>query len=330
MPEGDAWQLRTLDATPAFSYEEIRAPFNLSAGGRGATSRYELLFLEIPSVGDNAQENGLVTARYYRSSLEGPLPLVIVLPIWGTYTYPPRKISTFIQRHSRGRAHVLHVQGERYLVDWQGLGEAPDEESFLEIWRESVERQRVTVIDARRLLDWAEQQPEINGSRVGLVGFSFAATVAGTLLSQDPRPAAAVLAMGGSLQHHFLAHCSGPRLTAVREKVARDFGWNAEDLERRLEPITRVMDAATGEVDPEKTLIIEAARDDCMPEASRRELWESLGRPERLEMHYDHRKAFYSLTPLGRNWMRYRIWEFLESRLLDEDRGPAHAIIPVA
>lgn len=46
-------------------------------------------------------------------------------------------------------------------------------------------------------------------------------------------------------------------------------------------------------------------------------MWEALGRPERLTMDYDHRAAFYSITPLGFNWLRYRIWEFLKPRLLE-------------
>jgi hypothetical protein len=36
-----------------------------------------------------------------------------------------------------------------------------------------------------------------------------------------------------------------------------------------------------------------------------------------MTMNYGHRKAFYSITPLGFNWMRHRIWEFFEDKLLD-------------
>jgi hypothetical protein len=108
-------------------------------------------------------------------------------------------------------------------------------------------------------------------------------------------------------------------LTAVRERIARDFGWTADDLEARLEPIMRDVDAAnyTSKVDPRNILIVDAARDDCMAEACRESMWETLGRPERLTMNYDHKRAFYSFTPLGFNWLRYRIWDFLEPRLLE-------------
>jgi hypothetical protein len=176
------------------------------------------------------------------------------------------------------------------------------------------------MIDARRLVDWAEQRPEIDGNRVALIGFSIAASVAAGILTQEPRFAAAALVMGGAEQHKIMAYCSGPRLTEVRERVARDFGWTAEDFEVLLEPIMRGVDAAhyPGRVDPKKVLIVDASLDDCMAPECRDSLWEVMGRPERLTMNYDHRRAFYSMTPLGFNWLRYRIWEFLEPRLLNE------------
>jgi dienelactone hydrolase len=305
--------------TPAiFRYESGEVPFTNHVAGKGATTLYQHRFLEFPSFGDNNQPRNLLTASYYRSIVPGSHPLVIVLPIWGTYTYPPRKMSLFIQNHAHGHVHVLHLHGERYLIDWQGLAEAPDEESFLRFFREGIEHQRVTVIDVRRLVDWAEQREEIDGDRVALIGFSFGATVAASILTREPRFAAAALVMGGAQQQKIVAYCSGPRLTAVRERVARDFGWSAEDLERLLEPIVRKVDVAShpGRIDPGKVLIVEADRDDCMSAESRQALWESLGRPERITMNYDHRHAFYSMTPLGFNWLRYRIWEFLEPRLL--------------
>ena len=112
--------------TSTFSYDRGEVPFTNHVQGRGATSLYEHRFLEIPSVGNNNQPDNLVTASYYRSELPGSHPLVIVLPIWGTYTYPPRKMSRFIQNHSDGRVHVLHVHGEVYFRDWDRLAEAPD------------------------------------------------------------------------------------------------------------------------------------------------------------------------------------------------------------
>jgi hypothetical protein len=300
------------------TYERGAVPFTNHVEGAGANPLYEHRHLEIPSVGDNNQPGNLVTVSYYRSIVPGSHPLVIVLPIWGTYTYPPRKMTRFVQNHSDGRAHVLHIHGERYFLDWERLAAAPDEDSFLDVFRDAIEYQRVTMIDVSRVVDWAEQRPEIDGERVALVGFSIAASVAGSILTQEPRFAAAALVMGGAEQHKILAHCAGWRLNEVRTRVARDYGWSAEDLEVRLEPIMREVDAANyrGLIDPRNVLIVDAGIDDCMTEDCRESMWEALGRPERLTMNYKHKQAFYSFTPIGFNWLRYQIWDFLEQRLL--------------
>ncbi len=310
---------QSFDAAPAFRYPKTFVPFTNHVDGAGALPIYELRLIEMPSVGDNGQDGNLVTARYYRSTLPGPRPLVIVLPIWGSFTYPPRKMSASIQRQSGGAVHVLYVQGDSYLADWSGFVAAADESEFLELWREAVERQRVTIVDVRRLIDWAEQRPEIDPGRIGLIGFSLGAVVAGTITTQEPRLAATVSVMGGSHLHSIIANCDGKRSTSVQEIAAGSFGWDREKLAAQLEPITSVVDPANypNRVDPRTVLIIDAKRDKCVPKRSRQDLWLALGKPERISMNYDHEPAFYSMTPLGFNWMRRRIWEFFESRLLE-------------
>lgn len=315
----DVQPTRHLEPAPAFTYEKTDVPFTNHVEGTGATSMYELRLLELPSIGDNGQDNNLVTAKYYRSALPGQHPLVIVLPIWGTYTYPPRKLSSSIQRRSNGAVHVLHVQGDTHLANWPGIIDAADESEFLELWREAVERQRVTIVDVRRLIDWAEQRPEIDADRVALIGCSISAMVAGTIATQEPRLAATVTVMGGSHMQSVVANCDGQRATRVQAKAAASFGWDREELEAQLEPIMSVVDPANypNRVDPRRVLIIEANRDKCAPQESREDLWLALGKPERISMNYDHAPAFYSMTPLGLSWMRRRIWEFLEPRLLE-------------
>jgi len=315
---GDLQELRSFETAPAFSYEKTDVPFTNHVEGTGVTSLYELRLLEIPSVGENSQRDNLVTAKYYRSTLPGPHPLVIVLPIWGSFTYPPKKFTSSFQRRSNGAVHVLHVQGDTHLANWPGIIAAADESEFLELWREAADRQRVTIVDTRRLIDWAEQRPEIDADRVALIGFSLGAFVAGTIATQEPRLAATVTVMGGSHLNSVIATCDGKRATRV-QATAKSFGWDRKELEAQLEPIISVVDTANypNRVDPKSVLIIEANRDKCIPEKSREDFWLALGKPERISMNYDHAPAFYSMTPIGFSWMRRRIWEFLEARLLE-------------
>ena len=315
----DVQRYRSFDAAPAFTYEKTDVPFTNHVDGTGATPMYELRLLEIPSVGENNQKDNLVTAKYYRSTLPGSHPLVIVLPIWGSFTYPPRKFTSSFQRRSNGAVHVLHVQGDHHLADWPGLVAAADESEFLELSREAIERQRITIIDVRRLIDWAERRPEIDADRVALIGCSLGAFIAGTIATQEPRLAATVTVMGGSHLNSVIAYCDGKRATRIQATAMEKFGWDREELEAQIAPIMSVVDPANypDRADPSRVLIIEANRDKCVPEKSREDLWLALGKPERISMNYDHAPAFFSMTPLGLSWMRRRIWEFLEPRLLD-------------
>ncbi len=316
---GDVQKSLSFEAAPPFDYEKSEILFTNHISGTGATPMYELRLLEMPSIGENGQDGNLIAARYFKSTAPGQHPLVIVLPIWGSYTYPSRKFSAYLQRHSDGAVHVLHVQGEDYLVDWPGLVAATDESSFLGLWRQGAEHQRVTMIDVRRLIDWAEQRPEIDGTRVALIGFSLGAMVAGTVVTQELRLAATVLVMGGAHTHTIVSRCTGERTSAIQQTAQKHFGWNQDELEERLEPILGWLDPAAyqGRVDPRRVLIIEAGRDTCVPESCRDDLWDALGRPERISFNYGHHRAFISMTPLGFNWMRNQIWEFFEARLFE-------------
>jgi hypothetical protein len=57
-----------------------------------------------------------------------------------------------------------------------------------------------------------------------------------------------------------------------------------------------------------------------MPESSRAALWEITGHPRRVTFLYQHRSAFYSLTPLGLNVSRRKIYRFLDATIGEERR----------
>jgi dienelactone hydrolase len=311
-------------ADAVYRYTPVEVPFDNHLIGRGRTPDYTERELTIPSVGDNGQDGGIVRARYFRSELEGRKPLVIVLPIYARFTYPSRRMATFLQKRSRGAVHVLDVEGRRFLIDWPALIETDRPDRFLDIFRRGIEREQNVVVDIRRIIDWAEQRPEIDGSRVALIGFSRGAIVAGIVATQEPRLAATVLMMGGARPHEIIARCDGKRTSKVRRNAERSFGWDADELEQRLAELFEPVDAASypGRVDPDSVLIFEATRDECIPESARTALWEAMGRPTTYEMHYRHRMAFAAITPLGGSWLCHRTWDFLRERF-DLRQNPA-------
>jgi len=301
------------------AYEKRPVPFENSLLEQDPKLAYQVRHLTIPSIGENGQDDNLIEAIYYRSNTAGKLPLVIVLPIWGDrfgLTYPPEKITSTLKHRSHGDMHVLRVLGERDLIDWKAVGEAETEEQFLSVMARMARREAVNIVDVSRLVDWAEARNEVDAARIGLIGFSHSAITAGVAAVNELRLAAAVLVMGGAHPHRVLAVC-GHHVGRTRDQILQRFGWTAADYEQAIQPFFRPIDAAhyPGRADPSRILIFDSYNDECIPQDARDDLWEVLGQPARLSLLYGHNTSFLSMTPLGFNWMRQKIYEFLESTL---------------
>lgn len=318
-PDSRLFMPATLTTDPLFAYERraVRADNHVLV--ELETPNYVVREMSFPSVGDNGQDGDLVTARYYQSRKPGRKPLVIVLPIWGTHKYPSEKTSWSLRKRSGGDISVFELRGDEYLIDWPAMAAAHSESAFASLAGEMAGRVITTAIDIRRVIDWAEQQPDIDASRIGLIGFSLGAVVGASVVTNEPRIAAAVLAMGAANPGEVFAHCDG-KLAMVREAILPRFDWSLEQYKAVLDAAFAAADAARfpGRVDPAHALMIDSVNDNCMPESTRDALWETLGRPERISFRYSHKQSFLAMTPLGFNFMNRIIFDFIETQLLSE------------
>ena len=219
---------RTVAAVPGpFDYETAPVPFKNRVLDDEESDRHRVRYLRIPSSGNNRQPDQLVTGRYYQLKSPGPRGLVIVLPIWGSSTYPPDKITRRLLANSDHPLNILQIDGANRLIDYETLVAATDEEAFARALLSSTDSVRAAVVDTRRLLDWAEARPEIDPERIGIVGFSISAIVAVLAYQHDPRPAAVVPVMGTARVADAIVTCPG-RLQQVREAIVPRFGWSLE------------------------------------------------------------------------------------------------------
>jgi dienelactone hydrolase len=288
-----------------------RAPLAISNTVEGQIDAHDVRLLRFPSVGENGQDGNRVTVRFYELRDAGRRPLVVILPIWGGHTYPSSIVATDLVR--TGRFHVMHVLGADTVIDWDALTAARDPAAFLSQLARMVERVRATIVDLRRLLDWAEGRPGVDARQVAMVGFSESALQVAGIMASDARLAAAILVMGGAHPNEVLATCYGPP-SDMRDRILPRFGWTAAGLAAAMEPVTRPVDPAWlgSRLAPARVLIVEAADDDCIPATARRALWEAAGRPARVTVRSTHAGAFLAMTFLGANHVRHRIMEFLE------------------
>jgi hypothetical protein len=303
-----------------FVYPEQAPQVKLEAVGEDSNKHYRLHRLEFSSYGINGQKDNLISADFQMSKLPGKNPLLIVLPLYGSYTYPSDEISAGVASHSDGGLHVLNVLGEQFMWDWDALGQASDPVQFRELMSQQAERIRVNVVDVSRIIDWAQTRPEIDTDRIAIIGFSHGALVASIAAVAEPRLKTGIFVMAGANPHELIASCKLERTDTIRNMVQQHFGWDLERYREELEPIFAPYNVAryAGRVEPENVLIIDSYYDTCMPRSSRDALWEAMGRPERISYEYDHKVSFLSMTPLGFYNMRHIIYDFLDKQLLPD------------
>ena len=300
-----------------FGFHYDKKPFSPSVQMDAdlGSKHYRAFHVSFPSIGDNGQDHNLVTALYYESKSPGKKKLVVVLPIWGTHTYPSRKITESLMKYSDGEMNVLRILGKNYLFNWDGMRAISNDQEFVTMTEEMVKRVQTHVIDIRRAIDWAERQPA-NSTHVGLIGFSLGATIAGLVAENEPRIGASVLAMGGANINEMFATCFG-RAEETRKIIIERLGWTREIFEQKLaQPLAPINPASfPGRVDPKHVIMFEAEYDTCIPKSGRDALWNAMGRPQRVIWPYNHKMAFLTMTPLGLNDMRHRIYKFLDAEL---------------
>ncbi len=321
-----AGPVRTTALVPASAHfvYQAQAPDIARQPDPGWRNRhYKMEHLEWPSIGANGQPGDQVRALYYRAHSKrtardenAPRPLVIVLPLWGTSTYPPDVIASTIRKRSDGAMHIIQLQGENYLFDWDAMAQAPSPDAFHDTTHIMGQRMHNTVIDVRRLIDWAQLQSEIDGQRIALVGFSMSSVAGGLILGSEPRLRAAVMLMGGAHPGDIAARCNGP-LENVRTQITTRFGWENAQFAQAVGNAWAGLDPADypSQVNPARVLMIDSRYDECMPPHSREDYWQALGYPLRITLRLGHRQSFYSLTPFGLSIMRGKIYRFLAGAL---------------
>jgi dienelactone hydrolase len=287
-----------------------RGPAGLTNHVEGEENGYVVRLLTMPSAGENGQAGNAITVRYHEHAGGARRPLVVILPIWGGHTYPPSIVAQDLL--AEGRVNVMRVLGEKTVIDWDRLGRAADPDAFRLELRRMVERVRTTIVDLRRLLDWAEARPAVDTGRIGLVGFSESTLQVAGLMASEARLAAAVLVMGGAHPHQMLATCYGPP-EDMRAQILTRFGWTAAQFAEEAAPIVRPVDAAHlgSRLSPERVLILDAEYDDCVPRSARDALWQVTGAPTRVSVLSTHAGSFLGMTFLGGNHLRHRILDFL-------------------
>ena len=154
---------------------------------------------------------------------------------------------------------------------------------------------RGALLDARRILGWLADRPEVDPERLATAGVSIGGILAATLIGVDERIRAAFLVMAGGGLAEIVWDSAEKPIRAFRENLMRERGITTREefvgfVAPHFEPVDPLGYAER--VDPRSVLLVSGRFDRVIPPDRTRELWEAFGRPRWIRVPAGHYQLF--------------------------------------
>lgn len=248
-------------------------------------------WLSFPSaVTTDVEENNTVWCRYWRPVEErGRRPAVILLH-WLGGRFDVLEMIGFRLAESGIPALLMYMPyyGPRMPAgrDRKDVFSEGNVETLAASFRQAV-------MDVRRAGDWLASRPDVEPSRIGIVGISLGAIVGGLTAGVDDRFGRSVFIIGGGDLPAILLNPS--RETALARKKIAEAGLSA----RQIGELCRDVDPCTfaARIRPEEVLMINADADEVIPKAATERFYEAAGRPAIRWMKGGHTAVVLQLGP---------------------------------
>lgn len=221
-----------------------------------------------------------VEAFYYVPNQGRRFPLAIILPI-SRGDFFTRRFAIYLAE--RGYACLR-------FRSYGDIGRLYGDPVSVPLFRDLL---RARVIDTRRALTWVLAHREIDGDRVGVVGFSHGAILGSLVIAVDPRVKGAVLILGGGDLSGIISTTAEPSFKRVREGVMADEALTAQEFYDTAEAALEDVDPLTYAplVAPWRVLMINARFDRVIRRPYVEALWRAYGRPELIWLPTGHYTA---------------------------------------
>lgn len=227
--------------------------------------------VSVPSV---AEPGTSIEFEYYDVEGDARTPVVVLLPIFTGVPVIPRFFARYFANQGWAAVVVLRT---RDPFDVFVTAESAVEGNLR---------------DYGRVLDWVEQEPEIDSSRVGLFGVSLGAMDAVMLAAVDRRVDALVVAMAGGDLPYLMLNTRYRRVVRTVDELVDSSGTSREALRARLDAEIDIDPLTLARyVDAERVLMIMTRTDAIIPFEAQERLRERLGSPEALRLVTGHRPS---------------------------------------
>lgn len=250
----------------------------------------EVWTLTFPSpVTTKHEENNTVPCEFYVPKGAKKRPAVVVLDILDGAMVVSRAQALWLAQHD---IPALIVQMAYY---GPRRPKGTKERLLSTDVEKSVANITQTVLDCRRAVAWLETRPQVDPSKLGLLGTSLGSFVGGVTAGVEPKiKRVALLLGGGGLVDAFQQHPqAGPGLAMLAL-----VGITPDKLKKLIDPIDPLTYA--DKLKEKKLLLVGASRDDVVPPVAMKTLWEATGKPSVLWVDATHVGAALYLLPMMR------------------------------
>jgi dienelactone hydrolase len=283
----------TTASDPTAVPERFRLPagsfdVTVSPKYRLSHSNVEVLAVSFPSaVTSPHAENNTVYGEIFRPIGGVKTPAVIVFDILDGATIVSRGQAMWLAQHNiTAMAITMAYYGPRRPPGTRLRMLMPDLEH-------STAAVTQTVLDARRAIQFLATRPDIDSSRIGVVGTSLGSFIGGLVAASEPNVSHATLMLGGGgLVDAFYDHPKAKSFRALNESLGYDRQW----LRTWIDPVDPLTYASL--LKTKRLQFVAAKRDEVVPPKAMETLWRATSQPPILWLDSTHAGAAVHVFPI--------------------------------
>jgi dienelactone hydrolase len=299
---------RTEESEIPEMYRMDSKPFRVESSPLGVAGGILSTYVKIPSpVETEHPENNTIPAEIFHPRGEGPFPYVIVTHIAGG----DFDLSRFVSRTlaSNGIACVfikLPYYGERRPPGKNVRMLAPDVGIASGAMGQAVK-------DIRRVCDWIQTRPDLDGDKIGICGISLGSITGALAIAIEPRITHACLIIGGGSLADLVFESVEGEAREYR-RLWTESGGTRESLQEVMKPFDPV--TYPDRLRRRVILMINAEQDESVPVVCNKALWEAAGKQRIVWYPCGHYTIVQYLMPALQETVKFfREWPDREQNL---------------
>jgi dienelactone hydrolase len=286
------------DAWPAGAsvvYEESLTPLEVVDVEARTRANFVVRQVSVPSVTAAAEP---VEFEYYDVDGDARTPVVVLLPVFNGQLTIPRFFARYFA--NQGWAAVVVTRGRDPLDALTAPGNVV----------------QANLRSYSRVLDWVEQEPQVDATRIGVLGVSLGAMDAVMLTAFDQRVHSLVIAMAGGDLSYLLANTNYRPVARTIDGMAADLGTSREALGAELDAAIKLDPLAVAPyIDAERVFMVLTRTDAIIPFEAQQQLRATMGSPEALYLLTGHRTSVVFFPKVRTAAYEFFARRFAESRV---------------